>query len=543
MKTPRNLLLLAGFFLYGSHLSAQQAVRLPYPGYQSKNTESLEISEIALSDTATILYMDGYARPNNWIRLASHTSLVGTTTGKSYKLIRSEGFAIDEKVYMPASGNVTFTLQFEPVDRQDQQISFCEGATDQDFRIEGIRLTKDDTSQKIHTRITGEVIDRPQSSRLIMQPHTQSSTTSPWISIPIRNGKFEYDLYADAEQAYTLIFWDDRLNGTWHVATFFSEPGTVHITASPFESKEPFKVQSESPTLNEMQAFERTLEEIFDLKKLRSEMDALYKSDRYESEACKALWKKFKATKDPTEKDKLYKERDRLEETGEAYSEEAKVVLAKRKKQDEQISAWELDYIKQHPTLFSYYQLIQSTEKAIRQKENSKPQLTLFKEVYEPKYPTHPYTAQMNLFIESMKIKVGNQYIDFSAPDLSGKEFKLSDCIKGKVALIDLWASWCGPCRRKSISIIPIYEKYKDKGFTIVGVARERKQTSDMQRAIEQDGYTWLNLVELNDRSNLWSRYGIPNAAGGTFLIDANGKILAIDPTTEEIETLLTKLL
>lgn len=55
--------------------------------------------------------------------------------------------------------------------------------------------------------------------------------------------------------------------------------------------------------------------------------------------------------------------------------------------------------------------------------------------------------------------------------------------LKEKVAMIDLWVSWFDPCRRKSQSMIPVYEAYKDKGFTIVGVAREENLTAGMNAA------------------------------------------------------------
>lgn len=84
--------------------------------------------------------MDAYSRPNYWIRLASELSLHGVQSGKKYPVIRSQGFELDKQVYMPASGNVTFTLQFAPIDPQDRTIDFVESNNEEDFRIEGICL-------------------------------------------------------------------------------------------------------------------------------------------------------------------------------------------------------------------------------------------------------------------------------------------------------------------------------------------------------------------------------------------------------------------
>ena len=64
------------------------------------------------------------------------------------------------------------------------------------------------------------------------------------------------------------------------------------------------------------------------------------------------------------------------------------------------------------------------------------------------------------------------------------------------------------PCRAKAKAMIPIYEKYKDRGFEIVGVAREFKNTDRLKQAIKLDGYPWLQLVELDDGCICWEMPG-----------------------------------
>ena len=90
--------------------------------------------------------------------------------------------------------------------------------------------------------------------------------------------------------------------------------------------------------------------------------------------------------------------------------------------------------------------------------------------------------------------------------------------------------------------MIPIYEKYKERGFTIVGVAREEKR-ENMASALANDGYPWLNLLELNDENKIWSKYGVSYSGGITILVDRDGTILAIRPTAEEVEKILRSCL
>ena len=164
--------------------------------------------------------------------------------------------------------------------------------------------------------------------------------------------------------------------------------------------------------------------------------------------------------------------------------------------------------------------------------------------VLAEKFVFSDYTRLGRMLVDGFhNIRPGGHYVDFEAPDLEGCKVKLSDVIKGKVAIIDLWASWCMPCRAKAKAMLPLYEKYKDRGFEIVGVAREFKNTDRMKQAIKQDGYPWLQLVELDDGYQIWTRYMLGNAGGGVFVVDRDGKILAVNPKPEEVQKILEQKL
>ena len=122
---------------------------------------------------------------------------------------------------------------------------------------------------------------------------------------------------------------------------------------------------------------------------------------------------------------------------------------------------------------------------------------------------------------------LGTQIIDFTQNDTSGSAITFSS-LKGKYTLVDFWASWCGPCRAENPNLLAVYNKYKDKNFTVVGISLDDKGDR-WKKAIVEDKMPWVQLSDLKGWKNELSTYygirGIPS----NFLIDPAGKIIAKD--------------
>ena len=144
-------------------------------------------------------------------------------------------------------------------------------------------------------------------------------------------------------------------------------------------------------------------------------------------------------------------------------------------------------------------------------------------------------------------VNVGDQAPELAYPNPEGEILKLSD-LKGKIVLIDFWASWCGPCRMENPNVVRLYKAFKNKnfqngkGFEIYSVSLDQSKDRWMQ-AIQKDGLVWPNHV-----SDLrgWSAqgaalYGV-NAIPMTFLIDGDGKVIAKGLRGPQLETVLKEL-
>jgi peroxiredoxin len=141
------------------------------------------------------------------------------------------------------------------------------------------------------------------------------------------------------------------------------------------------------------------------------------------------------------------------------------------------------------------------------------------------------------------KTGIGAMAMDFTQNDTLGNPVSLSS-FRGKYVLIDFWASWCGPCRAENPNLVKAFHRYKDKGFTILGVSLDQQGQKDKWlKAIHDDQLTWTHVSDLKYWNNAVARQYAINAVPQSFLIGPDGKIIARNLRGEALNKKLEELL
>jgi thiol-disulfide isomerase/thioredoxin len=141
--------------------------------------------------------------------------------------------------------------------------------------------------------------------------------------------------------------------------------------------------------------------------------------------------------------------------------------------------------------------------------------------------------------------KAGTSIPGVTAPDLAGmtpdsSDFALSK-LRGKVVLVDFWASWCGPCRRENPAVRNLYAKYKDKGFEILGVSLDRDANA-WRKAIADDRLEWQHISDLKGwQSGHAATYSVTSIPQ-TVLVDREGKLIVRNLRGESLAAKLAEI-
>jgi peroxiredoxin len=141
----------------------------------------------------------------------------------------------------------------------------------------------------------------------------------------------------------------------------------------------------------------------------------------------------------------------------------------------------------------------------------------------------------------SKRLALGSPAPEITMKDTAGNLFSLSS-LRGKVVLVDFWASWCRPCRMENPNMVKLYQYYKDYGFDILSVSLDHNRANWIS-AIEKDGLVWHHVSDVKGwQSSAGAAYGVQSIPF-TVLVDKNGNIIAKGLRGQDLEKKLREIL
>ncbi len=156
---------------------------------------------------------------------------------------------------------------------------------------------------------------------------------------------------------------------------------------------------------------------------------------------------------------------------------------------------------------------------------------------WKSKVPDHLFTNELCTTADKnqLPVMVGDIIPDFDLPMVGGDTIQLHALLGDKLTILDIWASWCAPCRKENKQVLaPLYKSYKDKGLNIIGYALESGD-GPWKFAIENDGAVWDHSSHLVGDASPFMEVLRISTIPANYILDADGKILAKNLHGEEL--------
>lgn len=401
-------------------------------------------------------------------------------------------------------------------------------------------------SAKYVTKISGTVDNLIVADTvMVIEDSAHPFFDRKWV-IPVTEGKFSQEIETDYPMACYFIpmnqirWWSTD----WR---FVAEGGDVSVVVTKEGDEPAAALDFSGPLSVKLRDFTDSQYKSPEALTLQSFADSIYAFNGEYQPEYRQLYIASQQEQDREKLGGLYASMDSLASLGLKDSEDGRIISDGYKALREKNMADKIDFIAGDTSYVGLYLIAEAVWFSHQYSDSDIDKvIDIYSRQYTDVCPGHPYHAGLGAAVEARNfggIKVGGKYIDVEALDADGKMKKISTVIAGKVAIIDLWASWCGPCRRNSMAMKPLYERFAPEGLAMVGIGREMENDAAMREAVKKDGYPWVSLAEINDTNYIWTKYGVPGAPGRIVLVDHEGTIVAIDPSVEELEQLIPGLI
>ena len=433
----------------------QETIIIHNPTYKGISTKSLNLLRVECNDSATVLDMEVTGPPKNWIRLQKGVHLY-TDDGNQYKLLNHRGIELGKECYLPESGVMQFSLEFEPLPEKAKSFNFTEGNKKGDWSIKGIRLTDELPKGYFRYTLKGEI---PTSAfdgkQFRIHRHSNGYTLG---RITVEGNQFEYHGIADS-----AMFC--RIEIGQHFGNFIIEEGTVNIDMTTW-------MYPSGTPLNE---------DLSELSRLEDKVGTMIDSIRQS------------IIQGKMNRETRIKKLEEIEFNRDVQ----------RKIKKELIKPFILKHSNDEAGAVAVQTYLVSATPEIL--DDIYPHLgpwILSREIIQDQIAT---------INQSRKMAPGQPFIDFEGEDINGNKVKLSDYVgKGKYVIVDFSASWCGPCKEEMPNLANVYNTFKGEKFDMITVmVWDRIEAS--KKMLQEFNVNWKSILNAGMRPmELYGFSGIP---------------------------------